>query len=118
MADSAGNLPLNLTEVPYRTVAEWTLSSSRAYASPFADIAVDVTFTSPSGRDMRVPAFYDGDGTWRVRFNPGEHGRWRFQAASVPSDPDLEQHGAFEVTPRAARGFCHRHAWPGLGLHL
>jgi hypothetical protein len=113
MADSAGMLPRNPTEVPCRTVAEWPLSSRRAYASPFADIAVDVTFTSPSGRDLRIPAFYDGAVTWRVRFNPGEPGRWGFQSRSVPSDPALEHQGAFNVTPRQARGFLT--ATPGQG---
>jgi hypothetical protein len=64
----------NPTTVAYRTVGEWTLHSRYPYANPFTDVTVDATFTSPSGQMFTVPGFYDGDQTWRVRFNPNEAG--------------------------------------------
>ena len=57
--------------VPLRTVAEWQFKSEFAYRSPFADDLVEALFTSPSGRQVTQSAFYDGNATWKVRFNPG-----------------------------------------------
>lgn len=105
---------LNPSALPLRRVGEWTLSSDRTYDSPFVDVAVDATFRSPSGDELRIPAFYDGDGVWRVRFNPGETGRWSYQTSAVPGDADLEQRGTFDVEQRETRGFLKAtpgHAW-------
>ena len=55
--------------------------------------------------DLTVPGFYDGKGTWRVRFNPGEAGSWNVAVRSRPNDPELNGSGSFEVTPRETRGF-------------
>ena len=101
------------SEVPFRTVGEWTVTSARAYASPFADVTVDAIFTAPSGQEHRMPAFYDGDGTWRLRFNPGEAGAWRYRIAAHPADDELTSAGEFTVTPRETRGFLQ--ATPGDG---
>ena len=96
--------------LPCRTVGEWALYSGRDYKNPFFDVIVDATFTGPTGRAWTVPAFYDGVGPggshiWRVRFNPGEAGRWTYRTVSRPANPDLDQGGAFEVTATGARGF-------------
>jgi hypothetical protein len=103
---------VNPAQLPYRTVGEWELSTDRTYNSPFTDVAVDSLFTSPSGRELRMPAFHDGDGMWRVRFSPGEVGRWTYRIASRPADGGFGQEGTFEVTPRATSGFLT--ATPGI----
>lgn len=90
----------------YRSVGEWTLHSGRAYKEPFADVAVDVAFTAPSGRVVTMPAFYDGAGTWRVRFSPGEVGAWRYTVTARPGDPELDgAGGAFNVAGAETPGF-------------
>jgi hypothetical protein len=94
-------------------MGEWAFSSDAQYRSPFADVAVDAVFTGPSDETFRMPAFYDGDGIWRVRFNPGEVGRWSYRLMSVPANPDFDRQGEFTVTPRDARGFLK--ATPGKG---
>ncbi len=99
------------TTMPRRTRGEWSLRSARNYDSPFADVAITGTFVSPSGKSFVMPGFYDGEGTWRVRFNPGEHGTWRYRIAAHPHDPALAAEGRFEVTPREVRGFLR--ATPG-----
>jgi hypothetical protein len=71
--------------------------------NPFL-IDVSVTFTSPSGNNFVVPAFYDGDGSggldgnvWRVRFSPNETGDWDY--VSTSSEPQLNGHnGTFTVS--------------------
>lgn len=94
-----------LTTSPMRSVGTWELTSRKAYANPFTDVAVDADFTSPSGRTFCIPAFFDGNATWRARFNPNEPGRWCYQITSRPSDPDLDRFGAFEATANKHRGF-------------
>lgn len=76
------------------------------------DVAVDVVLLSPSGKRLRLPAFYvDGAPTevshWQARFTPREAGRYRYHvelSEAGQRQPDGAQ-GWFAVTPRAARGF-------------
>ena len=63
-------------------------SQGQGDPNPFA-IHVDMTFTSPTGREYRVPCFYNGDGrggldgnVWTVRFSVDETGTWTFASAS------------------------------------
>ena len=97
--------------VPLRTVAEWQFKSEFAYRSPFADVLVEALFTSPSGRRVKQPAFYDGSATWKVRFNPGETGEWHYELKSEPPNTDLTKEGTFTVTENRSRGFLR--ATPG-----
>jgi hypothetical protein len=97
--------------VPRRTVGEWTLYSECDYAEPFVDVTVDATFTSPSGEVYAMPGFYDGEGTWRIRFSPDKAGTWAYRFVSRPADPELAQEGTFEATPNDGRGFLR--ATPG-----
>ncbi|HYH12481.1 MAG TPA: DUF4038 domain-containing protein [Thermomicrobiales bacterium] len=105
MANTTNSPAASPERVGYRTVGEWELQSSRSYARPFADLALEAIFTSPTGRELRMPGFHDGDGTWRVRFSPGEIGRWTYKTAATPEDPGLTTDGKFEATAREARGF-------------
>ena len=87
-------------------------SRGRGDPNPFG-IPLEVVFTSPSGRQYRVPGFYDGDGRggldgsiWKVRFSADETGEWTF--ASQSDDRRLDGHeGRFIVTepPEDAPGF-------------
>jgi hypothetical protein len=88
-----------------RTVGEWSLRSARPYASPFADVLVEGVFTSPGGREFVMPGFYDGDQTWRIRFNPGEAGEWRYSVRSRPGNSDFAESGRFTVEGGKPRGF-------------
>ena len=71
--------------------------------NPF-NVAVDVTFTGPGGKQYIMPGFYDGDGrgglngsVWKVRFSADETGQWKF--ASKSSNPALNHYnGTFTVT--------------------
>ncbi|WGF87525.1 apiosidase-like domain-containing protein [Marinivivus vitaminiproducens] len=109
---------MNPTTLPRRSVGEWSFTSRTAYRSPFADVQVDAVFTAPSGRRLAQPAFYDGDDVWRVRFNPGEAGSWRFELISRPHDGELTASGAFEVTERDARGFLNATPGRAWGFHF
>jgi len=60
----------------------------------FRDFRLDVTFTSPSGKEYEVPGFFAADGNsgntsatqgnqWKARFAGGEEGTWTYKARFV-----------------------------------
>src|SRR4051794_6341206 len=57
--------------------AEWSYTSSKQYPDPFNDVDLDVVVTLPSGKEEKVPAFWAGGTTWRVRYAAPETGRCR-----------------------------------------
>lgn len=73
----------------------WSESfTARESATP--ETAVVVELIAPSGRLHRVPCFWDGEQTWRVRFMPGEAGQWRYRTASTPAVQGLDaREGSF-----------------------
>lgn len=97
-----------------RQVGEWALRSAAPYANPFADVVFEGEFVSPQGMSYVVPGFYDGDGTWRLRFSPNEAGRWRYRTRSRPNDASLTAEREFAVAPAQGRGYLKatpRDAW-------
>lgn len=89
--------------------------------NPFLDMRLQVQFTSPSGKEIWVPGFFDGDGrggpkgtAWKVRFSPNEPGTWKYQArfrrgkeVAIDLDPEAGEaielphlSGTLEVSPR------------------
>ncbi len=64
--------------------------------NPFVDVDLAATFTLDH-REVRVRGFYDGDGTYRIRFMPDREGIWRYRTASNRRALD-GQSGEFEAT--------------------
>src|SRR3954452_15379134 len=65
-------------------VCEITLPGPAA-GNPFVDVSLSARFTH-GGRAVTAPGFYDGDGTYKVRFMPDRAGDWRYETASnVPA---------------------------------
>lgn len=57
-------------------VAEVSFIATKPHADPFNTVTLDVTFTDPEGRAVRVPAFWAGGDIWRARYSsrlPGRH---------------------------------------------
>jgi hypothetical protein len=84
-----------------RAVTEWSFASARPYSDPFNEVELDVVFADSQGREQRVPAFWAGGQTWRVRYAPPEPGRYLYRTvASDPTDADLhDRRGELEVAP-------------------
>ena len=80
------------------------------YPNPFLDYRLNVVFTAPSGDQVLVPGFFDGDGqgngvgnVWRVRFAPDEVGEWLYEASfvtglnvAVSLDPNVGKETSFD----------------------
>src|SRR6476659_9942426 len=73
-----------------RVVQEWGFTSGKAYADPFNQVELDAIFTDPQGQEHRMPTFWAGGQTWRVRFSAAKTGKYTFRTVSNDvSDPDL-----------------------------
>jgi hypothetical protein len=60
-------------------LAEASFTSAKAYGDPFNEIDVDGVFTTPSGKEIRVPAFWAGGQTWKLRYASPELGTHKFR---------------------------------------
>lgn len=93
-----GKVTPNATEIPQYGRLELNVELAARYKNPFDpdEVRLDAVFTSPSGKECRVPGFFmlpcqrktveqaevmlpEGRGQWKVRFTPRETGRhaWR-----------------------------------------
>ena len=90
---------------------EWSYETTKRYADPFGDVELDVVFTLPSEEQHRVPAFWAGELTWRVRYAPPAAGRYTFRTiCSDTSNRDLHgQTGALTVAPYAGANALYKH---------
>jgi hypothetical protein len=100
-----------VVQVAHWTVFDAILESGTPYENPLQDVTVQVVFTAPSGEQHAVDAFWDGATVWRVRFCPGEEGRWHWQSA-CSDEADIGLHkkeGAFECVPYDGENPLYRH---------
>jgi hypothetical protein len=79
-------------------VAEWSYSSGKAYVDPFNDVELDVVFTDPQGREQRVPAFWAGEQTWRIRYSPLTAGRYTYRTVASDQGDLHGRRGTLEVS--------------------
>ncbi len=99
--------PVEITK--YESV-DFSFSSHKIYSAltpwfnPFTEIIISLELTSPSGRKLVVPGFYDGDGKgglhgriFKVRLCPDESGKWRWITRSNLTELD-QLKGRFNVT--------------------
>ncbi len=71
-------------------IAEITFTAENPHADPFNDVTLDVVFTDPTGASFRVPAFWDGEKIWKVRYASGKVGEHHFKTeCSDASDKGL-----------------------------
>jgi len=73
--------------VPRWEPSELTFTSTTAHGNPFL-VRFEATAAGPVGERLRLPGFYDGDRTWRLRFAPPAPGRWQIRTSS--DDPQLD----------------------------
>jgi hypothetical protein len=92
----------NLPASPQWEEIEIVLSAEREYENPYADVDVHIVFTGPDGLELKRPAFWDGENTWKVRFaSPVSQGIWQWVSyASEAGDDGLNgRKGALKSVP-------------------
>lgn len=74
------------------TPTEWSYTSGKQYNDPFNQVELDAVIVTPAGTEERVPAFWAGGSTWRVRYAPPAPGAYKIHSVcSDTSNKDLHQ---------------------------
>src|SRR4051812_45135100 len=60
-------------------IVEVALEAQREHDDPFNSVTVDVVFREPSGKSLRVPAFWAGGKKWKARYASPIVGTHRFR---------------------------------------
>ena len=83
-----------------------------SHGNPFVDVELAAEFTGEDGRHLTVGGFYDGEGTYRIRFQAPSAGTWTYVTTCdrpVPGRPGrrlpgnatrARNHGPVEVADR------------------
>lgn len=83
------------------------------WADPYvsSDVRLDLELTAPSGRTLRVPAYYERGSSgepsvWRATYAPGELGRYTGRFVLTQRDQQESSDSvAFDVAPSSSKGF-------------
>jgi Protein of unknown function (DUF4038)/Domain of unknown function (DUF5060) len=78
-----GSSPQALSGINHQPL-EWAFVSTKQYRDPFNEVQLDVIVTDPQGKEQRIPAFWAGEQTWKVRYGSHTPGRYRYR--SICSD--------------------------------
>lgn len=92
-------------------MAEVSFVSTKDYADPFNHVTLDAVFTTPDGRLLRVPAFWAGGKTWRVRYASAVLGKHLFRTECSDTS-NVALHGVtgeVEVRPYSGNNPLFRH---------
>ena len=71
---------LQLAPTEANMMVELPLEAGRAHDDPFNEVSLDVVFTDPNGRELRVPAFWAGGNKWKARYASPVVGTHRFRS--------------------------------------
>jgi len=89
--------------VPRFGIFEVGFEAQAHYANPYRDVEAEAELMPPSGPVRRIPLFWDGGATFRLRFSPDEIGIWKYTVFS--SDRGLNgRSGIFRCVPSDRRG--------------
>jgi len=86
---------------------ELAVALGSSYTNPYDPTVIDLsaTFTSPTGKTMKVNGFYDGSG-WKVRFAGNEEGTYNYTVtAKDASGTTTSPSGTFAVTASSYHGW-------------
>jgi hypothetical protein len=94
-------------------VSALTYTANRDVADPFDFERADFSaiFHGPAGAEWKVPGFWDGGRTWRIRFTPTAPGRWHYETRfSDAGEKGLHgQVGTIDVQPPLTDTPLHQH---------
>lgn len=100
------------------TVERWRrveieLTSTVDRAQPDTEVSICAEFTAADGTVVRLPGFWDGGRTWRVRFAPPAVGTWTYRIISSDEhDPGLHDiRGAVHAIPYSGELPIYRHGF-------
>lgn len=99
---------LDQPTLPRYTSLQMTVDLQASYSNPYdaRQVTLDGRFTAPDGSEMHVPGFWDGNGSWLLRFTPSQEGEWAYGLTITDSNGSSEAYnGRFTVTPSTHHGW-------------
>lgn len=92
-------------------MTELFFESAKSYDDPFNEVALDVVFVDPAGKEFRVPAFWAGGSSWHVRYASAMPGVHRYEThCSDRANAGLDRRqGKIEVVPYRGVNRLYRH---------
>ena len=105
------SLPLSAATVEANRMTEVSFESAKTYTDPFNEVTLDAVFTTPDGKTLRVPAFWAGGKTWRVRYASPQTGthRYRTECSDAANAALHGVAGEVVVTPYVGTNPLFRH---------
>jgi hypothetical protein len=90
---------------------EWSYTSGKQYPDPFNQVDLDALVTRPDGQQERMPAFWAGGSTWRVRYAPPVPGTYHIRTAcNDTQNKDLhERVSELDVLPYTGTNSHYKH---------
>jgi len=80
----------NRIEAARNVMTEIAFTAQKDVADPFNEVTLDAVFHDPSGQSFRVPAFFAGGRTWKVRYASPKIGVHQYRTeCTSSSDPGL-----------------------------
>ncbi|WP_297087362.1 DUF5060 domain-containing protein [uncultured Draconibacterium sp.] len=82
------------------------------------------TFTSPDGKEMQIPGFYNGNNQWLLRFSANKTGLWKYTTYSNINklanksgeinvgEAESGKHGGVIISPENKQKFCYEDGAP------
>jgi hypothetical protein len=100
-------------EIPRFGIWAHALQHAGSYANPYREVSATAQLTVPGGTNVRrIPLFWDGGTTWRLRLSPDVIGTWQWHTHSNDSGLDGAW-GTFEVVPSDRKGsLCPMSGYP------
>lgn len=92
-------------------VTEIAFHSQKPYPNPFIEAELDVLFTDPDGMEKKVPAFWAGGNTWKVRYASPLAGIHHYRTVcSDSSNSGLHGvEGEIEIKPYTGKNKLYHH---------
>jgi hypothetical protein len=87
---------------------ELTLEVEAEYSNPYdaREVMLEGVFTGPDGSEMSIPGFWDGEGSWKIRFTPSQDGLWTYTITITDRRGNSIPHlGEMNVTPSDLHGW-------------
>ena len=81
-------------------VSEWSFTSAKPHDDPFNQVQLDAIFTRPDGKQLRVPAYWTGGQSWKVRYASPLVGKHVFRTVCSDESSNLQGiEGSVQITP-------------------
>src|SRR3954447_10012574 len=92
-------------------MVEVAFEAQREHDDPFNTVTLDVVFSAPGGKAVRVPAFWAGGKKWKARYASPEIGKHQFRSeSSDTADRGLNGvAGVVEVVPYRGDNLLYKH---------